>query len=517
LCAMILKSSLRSRKGQTNTTIIAVVAIIIVIAAAVYLFTRPPAETEPEETGSPEPTEPQMPDFEIALIGAEGQEAVLGPEEIAQLTVIEMVGGLKTSAGSINGPYTYTGAPLSEVLGLVGGVTDENSLRVTASDGYAMVFTWEELNGDFLTFSHVTGDEVEPTEPLLPVLAYYEDGEPLIEGHGPVRLVILGEEGLISEGHFWVKQVAEIEVIPAIQEYNLTLSGELTEVMDRATFESGTKCPDTTPNHRGVYVDDEGRVWTGMPVWLLVGRIDDEITHTANAYNRELADAGVYTVQVVAGDGYTVELNSSFVKLNENIVLANEMDGAALSETYWPLRLVGSDLTNGQMVRNVVEIRLVFNESVTVPETVAADVPDFELTLVGELTEVMDKAVFLSGVQCGEYQHVYEWTDGSDNVWTGIPVWLLVGRVDDDNAHGADAFSRELAASGYQVSFKASDGYHKEVDSALITENNQIIVAYLVNGEALPEDKAPLRVVGEGLSSGQMVSMLVSIEIVFPS
>jgi DMSO/TMAO reductase YedYZ molybdopterin-dependent catalytic subunit len=517
LCAMILKSSLRSRKGQTNTTIIAVVAVIIVIAAAAYLFTRPPAETEPEEMGSPEPTEPQIPDFEIALIGAEGQEAVLGSDEIAQMAVIEMDGGLKTSAGSIHGPYTYTGARLSEVLDLVGGVTDDNSLRVTASDGYAMIFTWEELNGEFLTFSHVTGDEVEPTEPLVPVLAYYEDGEPLMEGHGPVRLVILGEEGLISEGHYWIKQVAEIEVIPAISEYNLTLSGELTEVMDRATFESGANCPEATPNHRGVYVDDEGRVWTGIPVWLLVGRIDDGITHTANAYNRELADAGAYTVQVVAGDGYTVELNSSFVKLNENIVLANEMDGAALPETYWPLRLVGSDLTKGQMVRNVVEIRLVFNESVTVPEPVAADVPDFELTLVGELTEVMDKTVFLSGVQCGEYQHVYEWTDGNGDVWTGIPVWLLVGRVDDDNAHGADAFNRELAASGYQVSFKASDGYHKELDSALIAENNQILVAYLVNGEALPEDKASLRVVGEGLSSGQMVSMLASIEIVSPS
>ena len=151
---------------------------------------------------------------------------------------------------------------------------------------------------------------------------------------------------------------------------------------------------------------------------------------------------------------------------------------------------------------------------------VSVDVPDFEITLSGYSTEVMTKDVWMTATTCESMQHVYTWTDANDNVWTGIPVWLLVGRVDDDNAHGADAFNRELAASGYQVSFVASDGYHKELDSTLIAENNQILVAYLLNGEALPADgdkpMAPLRVVGEGLSTGQMVSMLASIELIFP-
>ena len=121
-----------------------------------------------------------------------------------------------------------------------------------------------------------------------------------------------------------------------------------------------------------------------------------------------------------------------------------------------------------------------------------------------------------SAATCDAMQHVYTWTDATGTEWTGIPVWLLVGRVDDDNPHGEDAFNRELAATGYQVSFIASDGYHKELDSTQITENNQILVAYLANGEALPEDKAPLRLVGEDITTGQMVSMLESIEIIFP-
>jgi DMSO/TMAO reductase YedYZ molybdopterin-dependent catalytic subunit len=381
------------------------------------------------------------------------------------------------------------------------------------------------LHGDFLTFSPATGDEVEATEELIPVLSYWEDDEPLPDGHGPIRLVILGEEGLISEGHFWIKQVVDIEVIPAIREYTIDLSGALNETMDRATFESGTACPDTTPVHQGAYVDSDGGIWTGMPLWLLVGRIDDTITHTANAYNRELADAGAYTVQIIAEDGYTVELNSSIVKLNQNILLANQLDGSALPDKYWPLRLVGDDLTSGQMIRNVAEIKLVFGEGdvETEPETetpASADVPEFELTLSGYITDTVDKERYLSAMPCSAMQHYYTWTDSEGNEWTGIPVWLLVGLVDDDNAHGEAAFNRELAASGYQVSFIASDGYHKELDSTLISENNEILVAYLLNGEALPDEgdkpMAPLRVVGEGLTTGQMVSMLASIELIFP-
>jgi len=522
---------LSKRRGSQNYTTIIAIILVLVIGGGLYYILQNPAEvpegdiTDTTGTGgdTPDETQSEIPDFEILLTGTEGDSVTLGPSDFDELTKIEMDGGLLTSAGSIKGPYKYTGVPLSEVLALVGEITNDNSLRVTAADGYAMVFTWEELNGDFLTFSSATGDEVEATEELIPVLSYLQDDEPLSEGHGPIRLVILGEEGLISEGHFWIKQVVEIEVIAAIREYTLDLSGELNETMDRATFESGVNCPDTTPDHQGVYVDGYGGIWTGIPLWLLVGRIDDTVTHTGNAYSRDLADAGAYTIQVIAEDGYTVELNSSFVKLNENILLANELDGSALPDKYWPLRLVGDDLTSGQMIRNVAMVKLVFGEDAGENETEnpteipkSVDVPVFTITLSGGMTEVMTKDFWMTAITCETLQHVYTWTDGNGDEWTGIPVWLLVGRVDDDNDHGPAAFNRELAASGYQVSFIASDGYHKELESTLIAENNEILVAYLLNGEALPEDKAPLRVVGEGLETGEMVSKLDRIELIFP-
>jgi len=525
---MQIKEYFKERKGSQNPTIIiAVVLIIVIIAGGAYYFSqnRPLPDNGDNgdgTNGSDEPNgeEPFIPEFEITLTGEDENQITLSSSEYEDFTKIEMNGGYKTSAGSIRGPRKYTGIPLNEVLSLSGEFNDENSIRVTAADDYAMVFTWEELNGDFLTFDPATGDEVEAEKDLIPVLAYMEDDEPLSEGDGPFRLVILGEEGLITEGHFWIKQITKIEVIPSIREYTISLNGAINETMDRATFESGTKCPDTTPNHRGVYVDEDGGIWTGIPLWLLVGRIDDNITHTAYAYNRDLADQGAYKVHVISGDDYTIELNSSYVKLNENIVLANELDGSALPEPYWPLRLVGKDLTKGQMIRNIVEIKLVFgdvNETEPSETPIGGDLPDFELTLSGAITEIMNKELWMTATTCEKLQHVYTWTDSNNNEWTGIPVWLLVGRVDDeDNPHGPNAFNRDLADAGYQVSFIASDGYHKELDSSLISENNQILIAYLVNGEALEEDKAPLKLVGESLSTDQMVSMLERIELIFP-
>jgi hypothetical protein len=235
----------KTGKGSASTRNVAIAAVfLIVIIGGAYIYmqsTTPQGEITPTPTSTPTPTaspttgpeEPAVPSFEITLTGAEGQQKVIGPNDIKDLTVVEEVGGLMTSAGSLQGPYTYTGVPLSEVLDLVGGITQENSLRVTAVDGYAMVFTWEELSGNFVTFSAATGDEVEATKQLTPVLAYLEDSEALISGHGPVRLVILGEEGLITEGHYWIKQVSEIEVISAIKEYTLKLTGKVSEVMDR--------------------------------------------------------------------------------------------------------------------------------------------------------------------------------------------------------------------------------------------------------------------------------------------
>ena len=141
--------------------------------------------------------------------------------------------------------------------------------------------------------------------------------------------------------------------------------------------------------------------------------------------------------------------------------------------------------------------------------------PQWNLELVGAISDDVSQTEFENGVAC---HGAATWTDPStsDN-WTGLPLWLLVGWVDDDNIHGPDAFNDALAASGdYSVKVIASDGYSKTFASTLVANNNNIIVANEMNGASLPESYYPLRLVGSALTSGgQRVSMIVRIELVF--
>ena len=77
-----------------------------------------------------------------------------------------------------------------------------------------------------------------------------------------------------------------------VQEWTLMLKGKLTEEMDRATFESGS----AEGCHGQEWTDAEGNMWTGIPLYLLVGRVDDDIAHEGPAYNRDLAEAGYRSV-----------------------------------------------------------------------------------------------------------------------------------------------------------------------------------------------------------------------------
>jgi DMSO/TMAO reductase YedYZ molybdopterin-dependent catalytic subunit len=304
----------------------------------------------------------------LMLVALNGTTVVLKESDISRLQSFESRGGFKTSAGSLRGTGTYTGVRLIDLCNLVGGINDTCSLRITASDGYSMVYAYDQVMGhNLVTFDPATGDEANHTQPLTTVLAYYRDGSDLnSEDGGPLRLAILGPEGLLTEGHWWIKYVVKIEIRPAIEEWTLLLNGALVENMTRATFESGVN-----EHCHGVnWTDSNTNVWTGIPLWFLVGRVDDSDVHennsTVRAFNDTLARQG-YIVKVISGQinpstgqGYSCEFNSTRVMHNANIIVANGLNGAPLPEPYWPLRLVGSELSGSEMLLNVVEIQIIF-------------------------------------------------------------------------------------------------------------------------------------------------------------
>jgi DMSO/TMAO reductase YedYZ molybdopterin-dependent catalytic subunit len=132
------------------------------------------------------------------------------------------------------------------------------------------------------------------------------------------------------------------------------------------------------------------------------------------------------------------------------------------------------------------------------------------LQLVGAGNYTMTQAEFEEGVA---HHGAATWVDGN-NTWSGMPLWLLCGWVDDAVQHGAGAFNDALAAGNYTVKVIASDGFSKTFSSSVVARNDNMIIANILNGTPLPPANYPLRLVGPGLTSGQKVSKIVKIELI---
>jgi DMSO/TMAO reductase YedYZ molybdopterin-dependent catalytic subunit len=139
---------------------------------------------------------------------------------------------------------------------------------------------------------------------------------------------------------------------------------------------------------------------------------------------------------------------------------------------------------------------------------------EWELDLVGARNATVTQSDFEEALACGN--HSAEFIDGED-MWSGMPLWLLVGMVDDDPDPAAPhySFNDTLAEAGYDVSVIAYDGYSRSFNSTFVARNNDLILANQLNGEPL-SGSYPLRIVGVGLAGYQKVSCVVQIELEFP-
>jgi DMSO/TMAO reductase YedYZ molybdopterin-dependent catalytic subunit len=181
------------------------------------------------------------------------------------------------------------------------------------------------------------------------------DGNPLNpKEDGTVRLAIVSDTlNQVTDGHWSVKWVAKLEAKQLGAEWVLKAHGAVMEDIDRASVEScgAPQC------HGASWTDDKAQEWVGVPLWLFVGAVDDEITHEGPAFNDELVD-GNYAIEVIASDGYTVTFDAARVARNGNIILAYKVNDNPLIDTYFPLRLVGSDLAKNEMAGGVVELKV---------------------------------------------------------------------------------------------------------------------------------------------------------------
>ncbi|MEQ8236096.1 MAG: molybdopterin-dependent oxidoreductase [Syntrophomonadaceae bacterium] len=178
---------------------------ILLIAGALWLYFNPWPGWADKESQS----------WQLTIVGRDGAERVLSFKEITSLPAYRGEGGFFSTVGIVYGPYKVKGVPLEDLCRLVGGLEPSDAVMVSAQDGYSTVLDYEQVMGDFITYS---ADLKEvPHQQLKTILIYQREGRWLPDDEGkPLRLAVAGPSpGLLIEGNYWVKWVNRIEVLKA--------------------------------------------------------------------------------------------------------------------------------------------------------------------------------------------------------------------------------------------------------------------------------------------------------------
>ncbi|MBN1677342.1 MAG: molybdopterin-dependent oxidoreductase, partial [Candidatus Thermoplasmatota archaeon] len=122
------------------------------------------------------------------------------------------------------------------------------------------------------------------------------------------------------------------------------------------------------------------------------------------------------------------------------------------------------------------------------------------------LEDLADVGSFLTRTKFVSLAHSFEdnYLDTSLRNWSGVPLEKVLGLIDDDDP---SKFNETLAAKGYRVNVSdaADETYFKIMEIGYLLANTTIL-ADKMNGTALDEEDAPLRLVGPDLSKKEWVS-----------
>lgn len=345
--------------------------------------------TEAPVVATKAPTEVAAPILEIVGLN---ETKSLTMDDLKAMPATEGYAGLKSSTGKITPPVMFKGVALKDLAEFIGGMDETTGFNVVAEDGYSITYSFDQLqNGSFIAYDPATGEELKNPVELTAILAYEADGKPFdAKQDGALRLAIISAElNQVTDGHWSVKWVNKLEVKSLGAEWALHLAGALSEDTDRASIEScgAPQC------HGSSWTDDKAQEWVGVPLWLFVGSVDDEIEHEGPAFNDALAEAG-YSVDVIASDGYTVTFDAARINRNDNILVAYKVNENPLPDEFFPLRLVGSDLEKKEMVGMIAEIHVGVEPLADVPAAASTEPPvatvseaDATLTVFGSVNQ----------------------------------------------------------------------------------------------------------------------------------
>ena len=283
------------------------------------------------------PEEASFPDGKLLTV-VRGEDAFA--HTLDEVERLESLIGQGTFTTSANAEYTatYTGVPMTT---LIGNVTGEATVRVTAADGYSMNYPAELFQ-----------DTSEGTW----ILAYKENGAYMPFDPGYFRIVQVGEDNPRFPSSLSAKLVVLIEVLGVYEDYSLFLSGAVERSFSRSELEEGIGCPCRVATVSATSKDVTSE-YTGLPLWRLLAFVDDEIFpapelgvyYNEGDFNDNLGSTG-YSIALVASDGYTQTVTSDLVARDDRFIVAFKKDGVFLDSS-----------VDGYM-------RFVFDDSVELPE-----------------------------------------------------------------------------------------------------------------------------------------------------
>jgi hypothetical protein len=331
----------RRRIGIGAAAIVIVVLIAVAIAGAVVPGGTPQAAAA---------------DPIVLTVQHEGVVVKTYTLDVQALTAYSGYAGFITTGGTVNGPDPVTGVSLVTVLQDAGlTMTSAQSLDVHADDGFGGTLGYDMVvNGaPYGMFNATTKEAESAKEPLAAILVYLRDGVALVpfdaahpDGEGPLRFYMAQADDMnqVMEGSDSVKDVSILNLRDQpVTDWELKLVGLKIKGKRQVATENRLAIQTcATPNcHKSGWPAQGGAyAWTGVPLWRLIGVVDGGARHLGHSYNAALARKG-YRIRLYNAAGKYVTIGSKGTVYRDGIIMANQLNGAALDTKYAPLRLLG--------------------------------------------------------------------------------------------------------------------------------------------------------------------------------
>ncbi len=291
------------------------------------------------------------------------------------------------------------GTAISDLCDLVGGMQEGDELRMTSTDGYVVelmyenIYTPRENQGTAILAWETRKEGFVPEYTGGPALFFLSPDQ--VFGNqdmkectdpGYWRYYWCAGTSYPSAAGLAVRNVEKLEIYPRKQaDWALNLSGYLTASISKKEFEQGLACGERAHGHAMTYTGDDGHVWKGMPLYMLVGWVDDACQHDENlvdnkAYNVTLAKNDAYTVILENTDGDTVSFTSSEIMRSRDHLVVNQADNHTfgIDSDIWPLALRGEAVPAEKAIDGITTLTLVYDAAPSgraKPDAMAAPFP----------------------------------------------------------------------------------------------------------------------------------------------